>query len=288
MGRPTEFITTPNAGLKQEQITLPHPALVTDDTQMSLIVAEAAAGRASESEIIERAAAGFLHWHRSDDHEGRAPGNTCRDAMEHYGQEEELLAQNYSKGSGGIMRTHPLGFVSDQSARLRLSTSISRITHGHPTSTLASATWTEVVAAAVAGVRPLDWMDVAWNSIALVRRTEDATGRGTTEVRESLAMTELALMNWDRIEDPCLRIGPGWTAEDALGVALLVAITYENEPEEAVKRAARTSGDSDTIASMVGALLGAYHGMDAWNINWENAVERPFLLRIRAATPPAL
>jgi ADP-ribosylglycohydrolase len=37
--------------------------------------------------------------------------------------------------------------------------------------------------------------------------------------------------------------------------------------------AARTNGDSDSIASIAGAILGAKHGVAAWPVAWQNRIE---------------
>lgn len=286
LGRPTEFRAEPNAGIaSQEQVTLPSPALVTDDTQMALAVASALAGVEGDLSVIERQMLDrFVAWEVTDHHEGRAPGQTCRGALSQVaaGVPWQVAADNGSKGSGGIMRTHPVGFIQDALLRRQVASLQARITHGHPTSTVATVAWTEVIAAAAGGLDPQWWMDAAWSGVDAA--AED--GRGVDEgqdwdlardeVRSMLALTEIALLHWDREDDPCRAIGPGWTAEDAHAVSLLIAVTYADSPIEALKRSARTSGDSDTIASCVGALLGAYHGEGAWPSRWTETIEAPY------------
>jgi hypothetical protein len=38
-------------------------------------------------------------------------------------------------------------------------------------------------------------------------------------------------------------------------------------------RAARTSGDSDSIAALAGAFVGAAHGLAAWPADWVDRIE---------------
>ena len=40
-----------------------------------------------------------------------------------------------------------------------------------------------------------------------------------------------------------------------------------------IRRAAVTSGDSDSIACIAGAFAGAYHGIDAWPVDWVERIE---------------
>lgn len=62
--------------------------------------------------------------------------------------------------------------------------------------------------------------------------------------------------------DPCFGIGQGWESATAVSLALLVAdqSTGPNaplDPAEGLGWAATSNGDSDSIASMAGALIGA-------------------------------
>ena len=49
----------------------------------------------------------------------------------------------------------------------------------------------------------------------------------------------------------------GWNTVSA---AHAIALLYEDDPARAIALAAGSGGDTDTIASMVGAMLGAAHG----------------------------
>lgn len=48
---------------------------------------------------------------------------------------------------------------------------------------------------------------------------------------------------------------------------------FPNNPKLALKRAVVTSGDSDSIASLTGAFVGAYNGIDALEQDWIERVE---------------
>jgi ADP-ribosylglycohydrolase len=51
-----------------------------------------------------------------------------------------------------------------------------------------------------------------------------------------------------------------------------------------VRRAAVTSGDSDTIGAIAGAFAGARHGLAAWPADWVSRIEyRDRLLALGAA-----
>jgi ADP-ribosylglycohydrolase len=48
---------------------------------------------------------------------------------------------------------------------------------------------------------------------------------------------------------------------------------FSDQPEEVIRRAAFSSGDSDSIACIAGAFAGAYHGIDRWPAEWVERIE---------------
>jgi ADP-ribosylglycohydrolase len=97
--------------------------------------------------------------------------------------------------------------------------------------------------------------------------------RGWDECLTVLDRLDAALALPDDSEDPCLQTGAGWIAEEAMATALLCALRHAREPVDALARAATTSGDSDSIACIAGAYLGAAHGMSAWPSPWASRIE---------------
>lgn len=73
--------------------------------------------------------------------------------------------------------------------------------------------------------------------------------------------------------DPCLATGDGWIAEEALATALLCFLLFPEEPVTALRRAACTRGDSDSIACLAGAFAGAHLGPGAWPAEWAGRIE---------------
>ncbi|MGB1217524.1 MAG: ADP-ribosylglycohydrolase family protein, partial [Saprospiraceae bacterium] len=79
--------------------------------------------------------------------------------------------------------------------------------------------------------------------------------------------------NKDFETDPCLQTGEGWIAEEAFATALLCFLLYPNNAVDCLRRAANTSGDSDSIACIAGAMSGAYLGIDAFPKDWIERIE---------------
>jgi ADP-ribosylglycohydrolase len=77
----------------------------------------------------------------------------------------------------------------------------------------------------------------------------------------------------DPHRDPCDIAGEGWVAEEALMVALHTLLCFPDDPTNALRRAAFTSGDSDSIASITGALAGAAYGRKAFPHQWIRNLE---------------
>jgi ADP-ribosylglycohydrolase len=74
-------------------------------------------------------------------------------------------------------------------------------------------------------------------------------------------------------QDPCRVGGEGWVAEEALMVALHTLLCFPDDPTNALRRAAFTSGDSDSIASITGALAGAAYGRRYFPHGWIENLE---------------
>jgi ADP-ribosylglycohydrolase len=69
-------------------------------------------------------------------------------------------------------------------------------------------------------------------------------------------------------QDPCDVAGGGWVAEEALTASLHTLLCFPGDPTNALRRAAFTDGDSDSIASITGALAGAAYGLKAFPSHW--------------------
>jgi ADP-ribosylglycohydrolase len=67
----------------------------------------------------------------------------------------------------------------------------------------------------------------------------------------------------ERIE----RLGSGWTAEEALSIALYCALAAEDF-EHGIRIAVNHSGDSDSTGALTGSLLGVMAGVGAIGERW--------------------
>jgi ADP-ribosylglycohydrolase len=108
-------------------------------------------------------------------------------------------------------------------------------------------------------------------SRAAARSPKEYINRGWDEVIDAL----LGIYDRPRKQeqDPCDVAGGGWIAEEALAASLHTLLCFPDDPTNALRRAAFTDGDSDSIASITGALAGAAYGLKAFPSHWIGNLE---------------
>ncbi|MER7702770.1 ADP-ribosylglycohydrolase family protein [Kitasatospora sp. NPDC097605] len=282
------------------RLPLPADALVTDDTQMTLALARAlrtasAHGPLTPQSLEPPLRAEFVAWSRSPQN-NRAPGMTCLrscDRLASPGVRWQLASDVGSKGCGANMRVAPLGLVRELTidqlagaAQLQ-----SGLTHGHPTALAAGELTAYAVRKLAEGLPPAG-LTAVLRAYALAHRgrydalwlgdladhAQDRTAeafatRGWDECLAVLDRLDAALAAPDVEADPCLATGEGWIAEEALATGLLCFLLLPDDPVAAVRRAAYSSGDSDSIACLAGAFAGAHLGAGAWPADWVERIE---------------
>ncbi|MCX4449959.1 ADP-ribosylglycohydrolase family protein [Streptomyces sp. NBC_01789] len=312
LGFPTEFNDVPSILAKcgpWREMELPTPAFVTDDTQMTLALGRGIrtamdGGPLSPERMAGPVRAEFVAWYHSPDN-NRAPGRTCLEACELLDGDRvwQEASRTGSKGCGANMRVAPAGLVPGLSDEQRAGAAQlqSALTHGHPTALAASDLTARAVYLLAQGAEPLGligrlrsyayenrdryltrWLGDLW------RHTHDASpeafiARGWDDCLAALETVQDALRNPSPEADPCEATGDGWIAEEALATALHCFLLFPDEPVTALRRAACTRGDSDSIASLTGALSGAHLGATAWPAAWSDRIEyRSDLLSLAA------
>ncbi|WP_433337006.1 ADP-ribosylglycohydrolase family protein [Spirillospora sp. CA-294931] len=313
LGAPTEFLDMEQ--IRQRFGDGPHaisgdPALVTDDTQMAIAVAEGLLEALGHPPVTPVTVTPvwrrlFVEWLNSPDN-NRAPGNTCLRACHglQAGKHWTEATQHDSKGCGANMRVTPLGLAPSLTDEQRAGASQlqAALTHGHPTALAASeltafATWwlREGTAPSALpgalrercrsqrGIYHERWLGTLWQRPGV----DDPSGfisRGWDECLAALDRLDAALARPDREADPCLATGGGWIAEEALATGLLCFLLFPDDPVAAIRRGAASSGDSDSIACLAGAFAGAHRGLSAWPAEWVSRIEyTDRLARIGAA-----
>ncbi|GGQ94604.1 ADP-ribosylglycohydrolase family protein [Streptomyces asoensis] len=303
LGYPTEFDDVPSILAKcgpWRGMELPGRAFVSDDTQMTLAVGRAMRTAMDRGLLVPTALTRtlreeFVDWYQSPDN-NRAPGRTCLTACELLKDDRRDwrdASRIGSKGCGANMRVAPMGLAPGLSDEQRAGAAQlqSALTHGHPTALAASDLTAHAVRLLTQGAEPAAltgllrayavenrsryhhrWLGDLWT------RSQDPDPehfieRGWDECLHILERLEEALHASDPESDPCLATGAGWIAEEAMATGLLCFLLFPDEPVTALRRAACSSGDSDSIACLTGAFAGAHAGADAWPTAWADRVE---------------
>jgi ADP-ribosylglycohydrolase len=66
----------------------------------------------------------------------------------------------------------------------------------------------------------------------------------------------------------------GWAAHEAIAAAVYLFARHPDDPAAAILEGANTPGDSDSLATLAGALVGARCGVEALPAEWVREVER--------------
>ncbi|MFD1656809.1 ADP-ribosylglycohydrolase family protein [Streptomyces caeni] len=303
LGFPTEFNDVPSILAKcgpWREMELPRPAIVTDDTQMTLALGRGlrtAMGRGTltPARMQRPVREEFVDWYQSPDN-NRAPGRTCLVACNLLRDESrpwQRASQTGSKGCGANMRVAPVGLVPGLSDEQRAGAAQlqAALTHGHPTALAASDLTAHAIRLLAQGAEPTGlvgllrsyaydnrsryherWLGDLWTH-AQDPSPEHFIARGWDECLEALERLRAAVRTVSPETDPCLATGEGWIAEEALTTGLLCFLLFPDEPLAALRRAACTSGDSDSIACLTGAFAGARLGAGAWPRKWTDRIE---------------
>jgi len=251
----------------------------TDDTQMAEIVLRSllshAKGGVAMEVVMEQIAKGFARWSVEPQGGHRAPGNAC---MRGAGR---LAAGVHWRDAGGaddggcgsVMRAYPFGllFFDDVERAEHWAVEHSRMTHQHPIALAACAAMAVGVAHEVRGTAPATVLS------AMV----DAAGRYDAE---TASMAEKAVDEVAAGADPgeVLERLQGWAAHEAIAAAMFVVARHERDLPGALLEGANAAGDSDSIATLAGALLGARLGIEALPPDWVRDIERTDELRALA------
>jgi ADP-ribosyl-[dinitrogen reductase] hydrolase len=311
LGYPVEFISTaaeirrrfgadPPANLAFAGSS---PAPISDDTQMTLFVAEGII-RANQcrrdlgsSDQLAVGMRALMRWYATQTstpvpeqeagwlvrdrrlHARRAPGMTIMGALGNYADERSTRphpARNDSKGCGSVMRAAPFGFLGSREEAFEAAVDNARLTHGHPTAALSAGYLAGLLWDLARGAEVTDALVRADHLLARCPHREETAAaiRAARDVATGRAGGVAALE----------RLGGGWVAEEALAFGVASLVAFDTREPEAVERtlwrAACHGGDSDSTASIAGNLLGSMLGSNALPARWladlelRDAIER--------------
>lgn len=283
IGNPTEFISSfeeirrryPPRGVTgfvlYREGTAGRFAPFTDDTQMAEVVLRSLLWSRETGADLEATMAflakGFVDWSKYPKGGHRAPGNACLSgcrALER-GTHWSKAGGPKAGGCGSVMRAYPFGlvFADDLAKAERWSMEHSKLTHGDPIALAASA------AMAVGMARIL-------RDEAVDRILSEMVAAACRYSPRTAAMMADALDEAERDVKPTVTLNrlQGWAAHEAIAATVYLFARNPDDPRTAILEAANTPGDSDSLATLVGAMTGCRCGLGALPEEWIHDVER--------------
>ncbi len=290
MGHPTEFMSMSQIELRYGSDGVrgfelywerggQRFAPYTDDTQMAeAVLASLLDSRNADEDLdaaMRRMSRAFVAWAQAPQGGHRAPGNACMAGCRALasGTPWQLAGGEAAGGCGSVMRAYPFGLLyrDDVQRAEDWAVAHSKLTHRDPIALAASA------AMAVGVARVLhDWpAERAIESmISAAARYSPPTAvmmqRAFDEARDGVE----PVVTLDRLR--------GWAAHEAIAAAVYLFARYKDDAPGAILAGANSPGDSDSLATLAGALVGARLGIDALPAHWVRDVERSDDLRALA------
>ncbi len=280
MGHPTEFKKLPEirkqwgaAGVSRFELFREENgqrfAPYTDDTQMAEAVLRTLLESRSDDldATMTRMAKAFVRWANDPQGGHRAPGNACLAGCAALARGVHWSEAGGEKagGCGSVMRAYPFGllFADDLERAERWAVEHSKLTHRDPIALAACAAMAVGTALALHRTAP---ESVLTAMIAAARRHDGKTAimmqRAWDEAREGVS------------PDTTLTWLQSWAAHEAIAAGVYIFARHPDDPRAAILEGANTDGDSDSIATIAGALVGARCGIDALPVEWVEQVER--------------
>lgn len=293
LGHPTEFISSfdalvarfPPAGVTGYALYWERDgrrfAPYTDDTQMAEIVlrelvATARDGR-SLDETMRAMGAGFAAWAQSPQGGHRAPGGACMRGAQRLGQGVAWREAGgpTDGGCGSVMRAYPFGLAAwdNADAAEQWAVEHSYLTHGDPIALASCAAMAVAMARIINGASIADALA---EMPAVATRHDPKTGLMIEQALAEAVAGTPPTVTLQRLQ--------GWAAHEAIAAGAYVVARHPGDIAAALLEAANTPGDSDSIATITGALLGAAHGIEAIPPGWVADLERSDELTTLATT----
>eukprot|EP00743_Colponemidia_sp_Colp-15_P004662 GILK01005023.1.p1 GENE.GILK01005023.1~~GILK01005023.1.p1 ORF type:complete len:375 (-),score=35.56 GILK01005023.1:147-1238(-) len=276
------------AGLRVTPSSFP----VSDDTVMHLATAEGLVLPAtSVDDMLQNISHRYYHcW---GDMNGRAPGIQTGRFIDRLNIEGEWRNIPFSKSGGGCgaaMRGMCIGLAfprrSELPTLIKLSVETGRMTHHHPTGYLGSFAGALFTSLAIRGEPINGWGKQLLDSLPLVKRYIEETGRAVQENLEAFGYFTEAWQKYLKEREITDGLGmpkmpdnfgieqrdqwitsvsySGWggsSGHDAPMIAYDALLGANGDWNEVLVRSALHGGDNDSTGTMAGAWFGAMYGL---------------------------
>ncbi|WOP19393.1 ADP-ribosylglycohydrolase family protein [Raineyella sp. LH-20] len=290
LGMPTQSFSRPQIAERYGRITAPIGAsddqpiapgmdagAVTDDTEQAVIVAELLIAGHGHVDAGAFAAA-LIAWEQDmivrGSHDLLGPSTKAALTALQSGTSPEESGR-YGTTNGAAMRVAPVGVASPLGPGLLESVvEVSRVTHNTGLGMSAAA----AVAAAVSACLDRQDLDHALSAAVALAGEGERCGywvAGASIPRRFLALRPAARrLGEDEFPQYLYDVvGTSVQSQESVVSALLIVDRYRDRPYDGLCCAASLGGDTDTIAAIAGAILGAAHGAAAFPHDVASLVE---------------
>ena len=244
----------------------------TDDTDMTLALAESIAqtGGVDPEDIAKQF---ILH---CDLTRGYAIGTikavlALRAGLKWH-QVGRMVFENGSFGNGAAMRVSPVGLFYHRDLDKVQEEAIKQanITHVHPL-----GQWGAVMQACCIGLSASQDPKGPFKKEQMVTNLREVLWRGQIEYMKALNKIEEMVAQEKKLQarQVVQVFGNGVEALFSVPSACYIAITYSPDFCDAIRAAISLGGDTDTIAGMVGAIVGAHVGEKGLPADWMEQLE---------------
>ena len=246
------------------------PGEWSDDTQMAICIAQVADSgiRLTTDKAQDDIGENFIHWLRDGASDvgiqTQAVLNRAAESSGDYSDRLRAAAREYAAstdraaGNGALMRVGPIGiaFLWDREATARAARDIASLTHDDDLVFESCVLWAEAIRVAVTEGR-LD-----------VRAGLDLLRTDSVPFWESaLADADKGIINPRTNGFTVSALQCAWYA-----VRSTVDLFGEGAMYEGLRKAVKIGGDTDTVAAIAGALLGARWGESAVPQDWKDKI----------------
>ncbi|MBP7708382.1 ADP-ribosylglycohydrolase family protein [Candidatus Pacearchaeota archaeon] len=254
-----------------------HIGSYSDDTQMTLATARGILKSDIESigETSKNIAEEYVLWGQSPEN-NRSPGTTCMAGIRKMasGIDWQISGIPLGDGCGAAMRTAPIGLVyfrKPQQLKL-LAYNASRCTHAEESAIASGIGVAKILGAILNEQKPLEILEDA------IIQAELRYPQSRTLAQKLRNVKRLVKNDRPDTYKDLATLGEGWRGDEALAMAMYCFLRNPNDYRRAVLMGANIEGDSDSVASITGAISGAYTGIKLIPNEWILKIENRELL----------
>lgn len=267
-----------------------------DDSSQMLLMADrfAEIGEIRTEDVVRK----LLEWAENEDMFGRTAGPTTREAVRRLraGEDPRIVGRgNVSTGTGlsngAAMKTAPAGWMNpgDIRAAVEAAARMAVPTHCTQIAISGAGAVAAAVAAATAGTNSVaDIVDAAVEGAEIGERIGLEIGREAAgpsvakRIRLAVKIAEGHDGIWGCLDEISDVIGSGLPTAESVPAAFAMIAAARGDVKQSIIGAVNVSNDTDTVATIVGAITGSMAGVAGVPADWRELVESVNNLDLRA------